>query len=815
MLIQGADKVRPAHLPVAAPPADGPDGTLSRSAWVPGAITLAGGLLCTAVGVAVMAAWFARATVVVTFGSQIPMVFDTALAFTVTGAALIALARGRPRAVLAAGVFDVLLGVTVLAEYVISRGLGIDQLFVRADVNPPGHPPGRMAFSTALCLLLAGAALLAWSPWRSRRRPAVLAATGSVLAAVAVASAFGYATTSPAASGWTYAVSLSFPTAVTMLVLALSLLSAAWQDSRTDHAGLPGWLPMAVGSLALGLALWQAIDGRAVAAGLISAGVFIGVAAVLGLVLAGVLALAVWQAQQADRRRQAARESENLLFRFLAALPVGVHILSPGGRPYYASEEGERLLGKGIDPGIGADQIAETYSIFRAGTGQRYPTEHLPSVLALFGHLSHADDLEVHRPDGSVIPLETWARPVYGTGGQVDYAIVAFADISVRQAREKIIADQAALLDLAHDAIFVRDPGGRITYWNTGAERTYGYTRAQALGQVSHELLRTQFPEPLPAVEAIAARQERWDGELTHRCADGRLIVVESRWAAQRGPDGTLLGFMEINRDITARKDAERETLRKSDEVRSINATLEQRISERTLHLERANQNLAAFTYTAAHDLRTPLRAVSGYAEVLIEEYGGQLEETGRGYAGRIQGASEQMAAVLDDLLVLSQVSGADMHLQEVDLSAEATAICGQLEARDPGRRARVAVQGGVHAAADRPLIRAVLQELLENAWKFTAGREQAVIEFGATPVSDAPLCCYVRDNGAGFDPAYAGKLFHPFQRLHAASEFPGTGVGLASVKRIIDRHGGRTWAEGAVGGGATFYFTLDTNNAP
>jgi light-regulated signal transduction histidine kinase (bacteriophytochrome) len=173
------------------------------------------------------------------------------------------------------------------------------------------------------------------------------------------------------------------------------------------------------------------------------------------------------------------------------------------------------------------------------------------------------------------------------------------------------------------------------------------------------------------------------------------------------------------------------------------------------------------------------------------------------------------MAAVLDDLLVLSQVSGADMHLQEVDLSAEATAICGQLAARDPGRRARVAVQGGVHAVADRPLIRAVLQELLENAWKFTAGREQAVIEFGATPVSDAPLCCYVRDNGAGFDPAYAGKLFQPFQRLHAASEFPGTGVGLASVQRIIDRHGGRTWAEGAVGGGATIYFTLDAKNAP
>ena len=172
------------------------------------------------------------------------------------------------------------------------------------------------------------------------------------------------------------------------------------------------------------------------------------------------------------------------------------------------------------------------------------------------------------------------------------------------------------------------------------------------------------------------------------------------------------------------------------------------------------------------------------------------------------------MAAVLDDLLHLSQVSRAGMNLQDVDLSAEVTAICDQLCARDPGRRVRVTIQGGVHATADRSLIRTALEELLENSWKFTAGREQATIEFAATAVDDAPLCCYVRDNGAGFDPAYVGKLFQPFQRLHDTSEFPGTGIGLASVQRIIDRHGGRTWAEGAIGGGATVYFTEDAKNA-
>jgi light-regulated signal transduction histidine kinase (bacteriophytochrome) len=300
-----------------------------------------------------------------------------------------------------------------------------------------------------------------------------------------------------------------------------------------------------------------------------------------------------------------------------------------------------------------------------------------------------------------------------------------------------------------------------------------------------------------------------------HRRADGQSIIVESRWAARRSPGGSLLGFLEINRDITARKDAEREALRRAEEIQALNATLEQRVQQRTVYLERANKNLAAFTYSAAHDLRTPLRALSGFAEALAEEYGDRLDETGRGYAGRIQAASGNMATVLDDLLHLSQVSTAEMNLQDVDLSAAVTAICDQLRARDPGRRVRVTVEDGVRVTADRPLIRTVLENLLENAWKFTAGRKQATIAFATIAVDDAPLCCYVRDNGAGFDPAYADKLFQPFQRLHASSEYPGTGTGLASVQRIIDRHGGRTWAEGAVGRGATIYFTLDAKDIP
>lgn len=248
-------------------------------------------------------------------------------------------------------------------------------------------------------------------------------------------------------------------------------------------------------------------------------------------------------------------------------------------------------------------------------------------------------------------------------------------------------------------------------------------------------------------------------------------------------------------------------------QVRTLNAELEARVAVRTAELERVNKNLEAFAYSVSHDLRTPLRAMSGFSDALVEDYGDRLDETGRGYAGSIKAASERMAALIDDLLELSHVSRADMKLQPVDLSAEAAAVAGELRARDPGRAVRITIEDGIRVIADRSLLRAVVQNLLENAWKFTAHRDSAVIEFARAAAEDGTVCCYVRDNGVGFDPAYVGKLFEPFERLHDAAEFPGTGIGLASVARIIERHGGRTWADGAVGYGATFYFTLGTGD--
>jgi len=271
--------------------------------------------------------------------------------------------------------------------------------------------------------------------------------------------------------------------------------------------------------------------------------------------------------------------------------------------------------------------------------------------------------------------------------------------------------------------------------------------------------------------------------------------------------DGMLLRCLVLT-DLTAQRVAEAK-------VRTLNAGLEARVAQRTAELEQANSSLEAFSYSVSHDLRAPLRTLSGYSGVLLEDYGDRLDETGRGHLGRIQAASEQMAALIDDLLQLARVSRVQMNLAPVDLSAEAAAIAAELQFRDPGRRVRFTIGDGVWVMADRGLIRTVVQNLLENAWKFTAKSDGASIEFASTPAEDGRVCCYVRDNGAGFDPADAAKLFKPFERLHQASDFPGTGIGLANVARIVERHGGRVWADGSVGGGATFSFTLAAAAGP
>jgi signal transduction histidine kinase len=224
--------------------------------------------------------------------------------------------------------------------------------------------------------------------------------------------------------------------------------------------------------------------------------------------------------------------------------------------------------------------------------------------------------------------------------------------------------------------------------------------------------------------------------------------------------------------------------------------------------LEHKNRELESFSYAVSHDLRAPLRRIDSFSRAVLESQGERLDEAGQRYLERVREASQHMSQLIDDVLYLSRVTRAELRDQEVDLSALAAMILSRLQESEPERKVELRIRPGVVVSGDGQLLRIALENLLENAWKFSGKQPDARIEFGVTQASGEPTY-FVRDNGAGFDMTYVDRLFGPFQRLHPQGEFPGSGIGLATVQRIIHRHGGRVWAEGLVGQGATFQFTL------
>ena len=302
------------------------------------------------------------------------------------------------------------------------------------------------------------------------------------------------------------------------------------------------------------------------------------------------------------------------------------------------------------------------------------------------------------------------------------------------------------------------------------------------------------------AVEEAIRIKSDYEVECRFRRPDGTAGWLLGRGRAYCDAAGKPVRLAGVAIDITASKQADAELTR-------LNAELEQRVKARTAQLEAANNDLEAFAYSVSHDLRAPLRGIRGFSEVLLEQHAGRLDTEGRELLRRVCESSHRMNGLIDDLLKLSRVGRSEMSRRRVDLSAVATTAAAHLRQLEPGRAVDVKIEPGLYTQGDERLLGIVLDNLLSNAWKFTQQRPNARIEFGRTTEPEPAF--YVRDNGVGFEPELAHKLFGVFQRLHSGAQFPGTGIGLATVRRIVQRHGGRTWAEGVVNQGAVFYFTL------
>jgi PAS domain S-box-containing protein len=372
------------------------------------------------------------------------------------------------------------------------------------------------------------------------------------------------------------------------------------------------------------------------------------------------------------------------------------------------------------------------------------------------------------------------------------------------QTRDKLQAEvvertqQASLLNLTHDSIFVRDMKDVITYWNRGAEELYGWAPYEAVAKRSHDLLQTVFPMPIDSIGAELLQTGRWEGEVRHVKADGTPVIVASRWSLRRDEGNRPVAIMETNNDITDRK-------RREEEIRGLNQQLEKRSAD----LQASNKELEAFAYSVSHDLRAPLRHMAGYAELLQKNASSALDDKGLRYLRMILDSAKRMGNLIDDLLAFSRIGRTEAQKTSVNLEQLVKEALSEIQPETSGRSIVWRIDALPVCYGDRSMLRLVLVNLLSNAVKFTRPQPKAEIEIGCVAENNDEVVVFVRDNGAGFDMKYVDKLFGVFQRLHHVDSFEGTGIGLATVQRIIHRHGGKVRAEGAVDRGATFYFSV------
>jgi PAS domain S-box-containing protein len=415
----------------------------------------------------------------------------------------------------------------------------------------------------------------------------------------------------------------------------------------------------------------------------------------------------------------------------------------------------------------------------------------------------HVDNEVLCRKDGGCFPAEYWSYPIFKNDAVIG-AVVTFIDITERRNAEEALKKSEekwrSITKNSPDHIMLLDLAGNIQFIN----RTVSDLNIeQVLNTPVYNYLPQEYRKPMKeCLDKVETTKKADAFDAVYRDVNGNHDHFESRVGPVFDADN-VVGFTVSSRNVTARKQAEIE-LKKHQE------RLEELVEARTAELLSLNRELEAFSYSVSHDLRGPLRSIDGFSKLLLDDYNDTLDENGIDYINRVRNACQRMGVLIDDLLALSKVSRYELQRNSLDLSDLTRQIVNDLRDTDSNRSVELVVAPGMKANADAHLVRIVMENLLTNAWKYTQNRPNAIIEFNSiTQKGNGTF--FVRDNGVGFDMQYAANLFKPFHRLHSETDYPGSGIGLATVERIIKRHGGKVWAESEIGKGSTFYFTLET----
>jgi PAS domain S-box-containing protein len=509
-------------------------------------------------------------------------------------------------------------------------------------------------------------------------------------------------------------------------------------------------------------------------------------------------ATVIGAALERNYSRRAVRKRDELLRLFVDNAPVMVAYFDSRKRCRFANRRyaeffgfpSQTLIGMSLEEIVGAAAyLAALPNMERCYAGRYVTFEQ-----------SQADST------GSVRHLEAQAVPHHSESGEVIGAYVTLTDVTERKKNEegmrRVALENASILENTVSGIaFIKDR--RIVRCNKSFAANFGYEPEELLGE-STRLLHTSEERYLQQGRDVYSRIAavgHATGIVQNRKKDGSLLWTHYSATALDRSDAAK-GIIWVAQDITEHKNTEAA-------LREAHDHLEEKVRERTGELAALNRELEAYSYSVSHDLRAPLRAIDGFAHLLEERLAGKLDQEAGEYLGKVRSSVRRMFRLIEALLELGRVSRKGMAALEVDLSACAREIAADIAGQDSTRQVEFAIEDGIRTVGDPQLLRLLLQNLFDNAWKYTSKTQAARIEFSTSTDTAGRRIYRVRDNGAGFDMTYAAKLFQPFQRLHSAHEFEGTGIGLATVARIARRHGGEVWAEGSVGQGATFKFSL------